>query len=64
MTAELERQPGDQNNLMMPAWNLTKKNNDPWPLSAANPSSGSEQIKVVVTARAMETTGFVKGDFQ
>ena len=57
MTAQLERQPGNQNSLV-PALSLTEEHRgciDLWSLSGANPSSGSGQTKVVVTARAMGT---------
>ena len=54
MTAQLQSWPGNQNSLV-PAWSLTKNKGDidQWSLSGANPSCGSEQTKVVVTARAM-----------
>ena len=57
MTAQLETQPGYQNSLVL-AWSLTKEQlkGDPWSLPGANPSSGSEQTEVVVTARAMGDT--------
>ena len=56
MTAQLQSQPGNQNSLV-PAWSLTREQRDIdlWSLSSANPSSGSEQTKVVVTPRAMGT---------
>ena len=56
MAGQLETQPGYQNNLVS-AWSLIEKqpDNDLWSLSGANPSSGSKQTKVVVTAMTMET---------
>ena len=44
-------------NSLVPAWSLIKelRDIDLHSLSGANPSSGSEQTKVVVTARAMGT---------
>ena len=56
MTAQFQSQPGNQNSLV-PAWSLTKEQRDIdlWSLSGANPSSGCEETKVVVTARAMGT---------
>ena len=54
VTAQLQSQPGNQNSLV-PAWSLTKEQRDIdlWSLSGLNRLSGSEQTKVVVTARAM-----------
>ena len=56
MATQLERQPACQNNLV-PAWSLIKEqpDSDLWSLSGANPSSGSKQTKVVVTAMAIGT---------
>ena len=54
MTAQLQSQPGNQNSLV-PAWQKNKGDIDLWSLSGVNPSSGSEQTKVVVTARPMGT---------
>ena len=55
MTAQLERQSREQNS-PMPAWSMIKEQRGYYP-TGANPSSGSEQTKVVVTTRAMGTPG-------